>query len=64
MSLEGDAHIPMAVIVCRQMTVSLGIREGAGRRTVSPRPSHFCELKCFSRNRGIVLRITQNGECV
>ena len=42
----------MAVIVW-QMTVSLGIREGAGRRTVSPPPSHFSdfdlfeELKCF-----------------
>ena len=44
MSLEGDVHITMTVIVLWQMTVSLGIREGAGRRTVSPRPSHSSDF--------------------
>ena len=31
------------------MTVTLGIREGAGRRTVSPRPSHFSDMRCSER---------------
>ena len=34
----------------RKMSVSLGIREGPGRRTVSPRPSHFSDFD-LSRNK-------------
>ena len=49
-SLEGDAHIGCDRV--SQMTVTLGIREEAGRRTVSPRPSNIYDCDP-SRNESV-----------